>query len=60
MSEFLHMGGYAAFVWSSYAIGLGALIVTIAVSHSAHKKLIRRLRGRFLREQDNQQPEEVE
>jgi heme exporter protein D len=32
MSEFLAMGGYAAFVWPSYAVALGALVVLAAVS----------------------------
>lgn len=27
MSEFFHMGGYAAFVWSAYGISALALIV---------------------------------
>ncbi|MDW8444633.1 MAG: heme exporter protein CcmD [Acetobacteraceae bacterium] len=32
MSEFLAMGGYAAFVWPSYAIGVGGLVVLALVS----------------------------
>ncbi len=32
MSEFLAMGGHAAFVWPSYAIAVGALVVLAAVS----------------------------
>jgi heme exporter protein CcmD len=29
MMEFLHMDGYAAYVWSSYAVTLGALALNI-------------------------------
>jgi heme exporter protein D len=32
MSEFLAMGGYAAFVWPSYAVAVGALVVLAFVS----------------------------
>ncbi len=32
LGEFLAMGGYAAFVWPSYAICLGALALLAAVS----------------------------
>jgi heme exporter protein D len=29
MSEFLDMGGYAAFVWPSYAVTLGIVVLNI-------------------------------
>ncbi len=29
MTEFLHMSGYAAYVWSSYAIAIGALVLNV-------------------------------
>ncbi len=32
MSEFLAMGGHAAFVWPSYAVAVGALVALAAVS----------------------------
>jgi heme exporter protein D len=32
MSEFLAMGGYAAFVWPSYAVAVGALVALAVVS----------------------------
>ncbi|WP_169566236.1 heme exporter protein CcmD [Sneathiella limimaris] len=35
MSEFLHMGGYAAFVWPSY--GLSALVLFLLVFLSIRK-----------------------
>ena len=29
MKEFLHMSGYAAYVWSSYALAIGVLVLNI-------------------------------
>ena len=29
MSEFLHMSGYAVYVWTSYAIGVGSLLLNV-------------------------------
>jgi heme exporter protein CcmD len=29
MAEFLHMRGYAFYVWTSYALGVGALLLNI-------------------------------
>jgi heme exporter protein CcmD len=29
MADFLHMSGYAAYVWPSYALGVGALLLNI-------------------------------
>ena len=49
MTEFLHMGGYAAYVWSAYGISLIVLILNIilpirreqALLHAIKKKLQR-------------------
>ncbi len=49
MNEFLHMGGYAAYVWSAYGISLVVLILNIilpirheqALLHAIKKKLQR-------------------
>jgi heme exporter protein D len=47
MSEWLAMGGYAAFVWPSYGL-VAALMIYIAVQPlRAHRKLQRRLYARF-------------
>jgi len=54
MSEFFHMGGYAFYVWSSYAIGLTALAVIILVSRSEHKKMLRKLKGKMIRQRNDQ------
>jgi heme exporter protein CcmD len=29
MADFLHMSGYAAYVWTSYALGVGALLLSV-------------------------------
>lgn len=29
MSEFFHMSGYAFYVWTSYALGVGALLFNV-------------------------------
>jgi len=29
MSEFLHMSGYAVYVWTSYLVGVGALLLNV-------------------------------
>jgi heme exporter protein CcmD len=29
MNEFLHMGGYAAFVWPSYALTLAVILLNV-------------------------------
>ncbi len=29
MTEFFHMSGYGPYVWSAYAIGIGALVLNV-------------------------------
>lgn len=29
MAEFFHMSGYAVYVWSSYALGVGMLLLNV-------------------------------
>lgn len=36
MSEFLSMGGYARFVWPSYALAFLAVFVNIVLARRAH------------------------
>ncbi len=59
MSEFLHMGGYAAYVWSSYALSFVCLGVLYVVSKTAAKKQQQKLAGKFLREQQVKQGESL-
>ena len=38
-SDFLHMGGYALFVWGSYLVTILALVIEIAFLRSRNKAL---------------------
>ena len=42
MSEFLHMGGYAVYVWSSMGLGLLVLIFNILIPLSKHRAALRK------------------
>ena len=44
MMEFLHMGGYAGYVWSSYAIVVTVLIWNVVSSRRRHKNILKRLK----------------
>jgi heme exporter protein CcmD len=37
MSEFLHMNGYAAYVWSAYGIAIGGLVLNIYLARRQHR-----------------------
>lgn len=43
MSEFFYMGGYATYVWSSYALALIVLIANLLSPYFRKKRLIREL-----------------
>lgn len=49
MNEFFHMGGYAAYVWSSYAITFVVLLANLVSPAVAQRKLLRELAGRAQR-----------
>ena len=36
MSEFLHMGGYAAFVWSSFGLAVAVLLWNVLSARRLH------------------------
>ena len=40
LNEFLHMGGYAAYVWSSYGIALVVLLANVLLPARQRKKLL--------------------
>jgi heme exporter protein D len=40
LSEFLHMGGYAFYVWTSYGIALLILLVNIVLPLRQRRKLL--------------------
>jgi len=49
MSDFLYMGGYAAYVWSAYGLAAAVLIGMMAHSLLWHRRLLKDLRRRSAR-----------
>ena len=49
MSEFLNMGGYAVFVWSSFGISFVVLLLNVIVPVMRRKQLIRDVSGHIKR-----------
>lgn len=49
MSEFLAMGGYAAWVWSAYGLTLVVLVGNVLVAGQRYDRIIARLRTRLAR-----------
>ncbi|MGD8498695.1 MAG: heme exporter protein CcmD [Chromatiales bacterium] len=50
LSEFLHMGGYAFYVWMSYGIAFVVLVANIIIPLRVHRRLLQRLVSRARRE----------
>ncbi|MDO6459502.1 heme exporter protein CcmD [Granulosicoccaceae sp. 1_MG-2023] len=42
MTEFLQMGGYALYVWPSFALGMLVLLYNVAVPLLTHRAALRR------------------
>ena len=55
MNEFLAMGGYGAYVWSSYAIFLIALLIDYLAPRLRNRRVVADLRGRIKRQQKRQE-----
>lgn len=55
MNEFLAMGGYGAYVWSSYAIFALALLIDYLAPRLRNRRVIAELRGRMKRQQRRQE-----
>ena len=51
MTEFLHMGGYAGYVWSSFGISAAVLIISL---------LLPLIENKFIRQRIDQMLEEEE
>ncbi|MDH5424929.1 MAG: heme exporter protein CcmD [Gammaproteobacteria bacterium] len=49
MSEFFHMGGYALYVWLSYAVAAVILIANIVIPKLQHKRMLKTLTKKMLR-----------
>jgi heme exporter protein D len=50
LNEFLHMGGYAFYVWTSYGIALLILLANIIAPVRQHRKLLSDISRRTRRE----------
>ena len=50
LTEFLHMGGYGFYVWSSYGLALAVLVLNLVLPIWRRKKLIADLTRRLRRE----------
>lgn len=46
MSEFFHMGGYAAYVWTSYGIALVVLLANLVLPWLRRRRLVTELARR--------------
>ncbi|HET9032372.1 MAG TPA: heme exporter protein CcmD [Dokdonella sp.] len=55
MTDFLAMGGYGAYVWSSYAIFVIALLIDFLSPRLRYRRVIADLRGRLKRQQSRQE-----
>ena len=54
MMDFLNMGGYAFYVWTSYGISLAVMILNIILPIRREKELLRSLAKRQQREEQMQ------
>ena len=55
MTDFLAMGGYGAYVWSSYAIFVIALLIDYLAPRLRNRRVIAELRGRLKRQRKRQE-----
>ncbi|NCT68256.1 MAG: heme exporter protein CcmD [Rhodanobacteraceae bacterium] len=51
MAEFLAMGGYAPYVWASYAVFFVVLALDALAPRAQRKRVLAELRGRLKRRQ---------
>lgn len=57
MNEFLAMGGYGAYVWSSYAIFFIVLLIDFLAPRLQRRRVLAEMRGRIKRQRKT--PENV-
>jgi heme exporter protein D len=50
LSEFLHMGGYAVYVWSAYGLCLVTLLLNLILPFKTESKILQAVRKRQERE----------
>ena len=53
MSEFFHMGGYAFYVWTSYALALVVLVANIIAPMRRRQEVLSRIARRLRRERSD-------
>jgi heme exporter protein D len=51
ISDFFHMGGYAFYVWTSYALGFVVLLLNILLPMRNKKQVLRELAAKQRREE---------
>jgi len=56
MTEFLRMGGDAAYVWSAYGITLAAVVANVWWARHRHLKALERARGFAATDRVRKQP----
>ena len=49
LNEFLHMGGYATYVWGSYAVTIGLIALEAVLLARRERATVRRLRQELAR-----------
>ena len=47
IAQFLHMGGYAPFVWSAYGIWAAVMLWIVLSARARHRTVTRRMLSRF-------------
>jgi heme exporter protein D len=52
LTDFFHMGGYAIYVWSAYAISFVALVLNIVLPLLKERKTLNQLQKRLYSEAD--------
>ncbi|MCK9539048.1 heme exporter protein CcmD [Dokdonella sp.] len=56
MSDFLAMGGYGTYVWSSYAVFFIVLAIDALAPRAQRRRVLAELRGRLLRRRSRTLP----
>jgi heme exporter protein CcmD len=52
MSEFLDMKGYGAYIWSAYALALGALWLNVWIARRQHRAALIEVRRRLTMQEE--------
>ena len=55
LGQWLAMGGYAPYVWSSIGIAVGALVLNLVTARRRHAEALRRTRRRLVMDDHGEQ-----